>query len=632
MDMGTFTGKTLVFVFICAFIAVFLLLFGTSYALVGITVGTAAMVMLSKDLSVRPFANLGSLMAFMVLMGVGSFIASLDPFLGLAVNFVVVFSIVFLSMQDLRSPMHFPLLLFYATMVTMPITVGEMPDRLLILAVSAVFIVALNVAVNRNRYSGTSHRGVAEICREVARCAGERLAGREPSAEGLERLCTELNLSLYDRLKSNFFTTPRDRRVLDLVVSLMDLGNAVCGGRVSDEGMRGIVEVMETVVSHENGEIGASEVSGRVDRLLSDVPDMGHSAELALRDMCSGLRDLESGVEGEYGDGRIPPLRAMAWSLREEGRRDSARFTFAVRMALIFSLVAFAWDYWRWENAQWMLFTVIAVIVPYLEDSMTKSLMRVSGTLLGAFAFLVVVMASGGSLAVLIATALLVGYAYVLLEDERYDRRIFLYTVLVLVVVYMSSPATTHALDRVMFTLAGVFVAIVANRVVLPYKVSDENMELAARSMAIARERIRNIRDLVDGRADAEEEAGLSIISAGISKKMTANADREADDLAQRFRMRQDSLSMQCSSLYRAVPRMSDRCRGIVKGVMDLGRDAADPEPVDTSGLDAYETECVRRAERAMHTYRSNRRIMAEMVLAGYMKNVPVASIRAEYR
>ena len=168
MDGRTLRGKTVMFLVMCVFMAVFLALFGTNYAVVGVTVATAAMIMLSKDLSVRPLANLGSIMAFMVMMGVGAYIASLDPYLGLLVNFVVVFLIVFLSMQDLRSPMHFPLLLFYATMVTLPITLDQMPDRLLVLAVSAVFIVGLNVAVNRGSRSRTSHDGIVSMCGEMA--------------------------------------------------------------------------------------------------------------------------------------------------------------------------------------------------------------------------------------------------------------------------------------------------------------------------------------------------------------------------------------------------------------------------------------------------------------------------------
>ena len=190
MDGRTILGKTVTFLVICIFMAVFLLLFGTNYVLVGITVATAAMIMLAKDMSVRPLSNLTSIMVFMVMMGVGAYLASLHPYLGLIVNFVTVFCIVFLSMQDLKSPMHFPMLLIYATMVTLPITVDQMPDRLLILAVSSVFIVGLNVLVNYGSRRMSSHIGVERICSEIRRCADEAASGGTPDVNVLGDMCT----------------------------------------------------------------------------------------------------------------------------------------------------------------------------------------------------------------------------------------------------------------------------------------------------------------------------------------------------------------------------------------------------------------------------------------------------------
>ena len=629
MDGRTLGGKTLTFAVICVFMAVFLLLFGTRYALLGITVSSAAMLMLSKDLSSRPFSNLAILMVFMVFMGLGAFAASLDPFLGLAVNFAVVFVVVFVSMQDLRSPMHFPMLLFYASMVTLPVTLEEMPDRLLVLAVSAVFIVALNVMVNRGSRVSSSHRGVIAICDEISRCADEVLDGGEPSVADLGRLCTDMNRMMYDRLKGNFFTTPRDRRVLDLVVALMDVGRSVCRTERSEGVLRGMRPLMSIVSSHERGEVRASAVGSAVDALLASNPDAGRSTVIALREMARCLESLESGTEGEYGEGRLPTVRAVIRTLREEARRDSARFTFGVRMGLMFALVAFAWSYWGWQNAQWMLFTVVAAVVPYLEDSWRGSMLRLAHTLAGAVAFLALWAVAGYDPLLMLAVGLLAGYAYVVVGTDRYDTRLLFYTILVLVASSMVSPSETLAADRVLFTLAGVFVAVVANRVVLPYRISDENRELAARSLAIGLERIRNIRDMLDGRDDSEEEAGLAIISASVSQKMLINADRDSDPMLRRFMMRQDSLSMQCSSLYRSVPGMSEACRAKVREAMSEDLDSeVEMAEVDVSGLDPYEAECVRRAEAVMDAYRDNRDLMYDIVVSGFMRDRPVATMR----
>lgn len=629
MDGRTLLGKTVTFLVICVFMAVFVLLFGTNYVLVGITVATAAMIMLAKDMSVRPVSNLFSVMAFMVMMGVGAFLASIDPYLGLVMNFVTVFCIVFLSMQDLKSPTHFPMLLIYATMVTLPITVEQMPDRLLILAVSSIFIVGLNVLVNHGSRRRSSHRGVERICAEIRRCADEAAAGGSPDIDTLGEMCTEVNRGMYDRLKSHFFTTPRDRRVMDLVVSLMDLGRSVCQTERDPEALRGIVAVMRAVESHEQGLIDASEVSRTIDGFLSSSPAISHTSAIALRDIASELTELESGITGDYGSGRRPKINALIWSLREEARRDSARFTFSVRMALMFALTAFAWEYWAWDGAKILLFTVVAMVVPYLEDSRRMSAMRLSGTLLGVGVFILVAYLAAGNWMALGCVGLAAGYAYVLLDSGRYDRKMFFYTLLVMIVSLMTSPSDNMAEERVLFTLAGIFVAGVANRVVLPYRVSDENMELAVRSLAISRERIRNIRDVVDGREDAEEEAGLSVISASISQKMRLNADRSYDILARKFLIRQDSLSIQCSSLYRSARNMTPECREKVRDIMSVDPDSDVPVPeTDVTGLGPYDTDCVRRAEKIIQTYRSNREIMFDLIVAGFTSHGAVPSLR----
>ena len=300
-------------------------------------------------------------------------------------------------------------------------------------------------------------------------------------------------------------------------------------------------------------------------------------------------------------------------------------------MGLIFAMVAFAWEYWGWENAQVLLYTVIALIVPYVEDSWKMSVMRFSGTVLGVLVFAVAVIATGDNSIALTAVGVVAAYVYVLLDDGRYDRKMFLFTLLVMIVSSLTAdtPESGMVTDRVMFTAAGIMVATIANRVVLPYRVRDENVELSVRSVRISLERIHNIRDALDGRKDPEEEAGLTVLSASISQKMMLNADRESDPLARKFLMRQDSLSIQCSSLYKAIPQLSEDGKRAVADVMSDDPDSDSSRgAVETDGLGQFDMECVRRAEAVMATYRKNRRMMMDMIVEGYLKDGPVASLR----
>ena len=619
MDSKTIKGKTVVFAIIVAFVALFLFLFGTAYTLVAVTAGISAMIMLSKDLSVRPFANLTSLMCFMVAMGVGSYVASLNPYLGLLVNFGVVFGIVFLSMQDLKSPMHFPLLLAYAAMTALPVDVVMLPDRLAILAFSAVFIVALNVLVNRGSNTGTSHRAIASICREVRRCADSVLEGGSPDTTKLERLCSEANRVMYDRLKSYFFTTPKDRRILDLVVSLMDLGREICERERSPETLRGISDIMARIERLENGEATTDEVRTAIESFLDRSPDIGYGSTIALKDTMRELADLDapSNPQDDYNDWSMTDFQRLALSLKEDARTDSARFTFAVRMGLIFTLATFAWDLWGWDGAHVLLFTVVALLTPYLEDSRRMSFMRLSGTVMGAvfFTLFAITIGTTDPLALLIL-GLLAGYLYVILDTGRYDRRMFFYTILVLVVAALTSTSPGFVASRLVYTFAGILVALIANRVILPYRVSDEVVELSIRFLVITRQRIGNISKAVMGEDDVNMEASLSVLSVSISQKMRMAVERMGDDRADRFLIRQDSLSMQCASLHKAVKDMGAEGREAVRAIMSRDpNDGTQYPPMDVSRMSQYDSECVRRAEMVMFTYRENKDLTMELIV-----------------
>lgn len=115
------------------------------------------LVMLGKDLSVHPEINLGGMVLFTLLMRVGAYISVWcgNAFVGAAVNFFVVFSICFFTTQDLRSPMHFPFLLGYVFMRSVPVSAEDLPVCILALVVGSVLIMILNVAINRNRQSRT---------------------------------------------------------------------------------------------------------------------------------------------------------------------------------------------------------------------------------------------------------------------------------------------------------------------------------------------------------------------------------------------------------------------------------------------------------------------------------------------
>ena len=194
MNLKTLAGKTVFFALIVLFVMGFSELFGQENSLTGVVVVVLALMMLGQDLSVRPMMNLAGLVAFTLLMGLGAYasVACSNAFVGAVLNLSVVFLLCYMTTQDLRSPMHFPFLLGYAFMLSVPVSAEDLPVRVLALVVGSVFIVLLNVLINRNRHSKTCHGGIIAICREVSGCCRGMLDDGQASSDNLDAVCMRL--------------------------------------------------------------------------------------------------------------------------------------------------------------------------------------------------------------------------------------------------------------------------------------------------------------------------------------------------------------------------------------------------------------------------------------------------------
>ena len=559
MNLKTLAGKTVFFALIVLFVMGFSELFGQENSLTGVVVVVLALMMLGQDLSVRPMMNLAGLVAFTLMMGLGAYasVACGNAFVGAVLNFSVVFLLCYMTTQDLRSPMHFPFLLGYAFMLSVPVSAEDLPVRVLALVVGSVFIVVLNILINRNRHSKTCHGGIIAICREVSGCCMDMLDG-QASSEGLDAVCMRLRGSMYDRLRRSFFTTPGDSTVLSLVSALHMAGRSVCRGGHDADVLKDLASLMDTVSAHENGSKEVSDVVDAANVFLDRHPDADDVLRASVVDLRDGLSSLASDDgHAAHRDVHLQ-MRAMA---RETVRRDSARFTFAVRMSVVFTLFAFVWQYWDLENAKWLLFTTVALVLPYVDGAWRKSAMRLTGTLAGIAAFAVVLVVTGGELGLLTAALMLANYVYTVLDPKRYDVMMVFITFSALVAASMSAPADDAVLERIAFILLGVVVATAANYLLLPYKLEDENASLGGRYLALNDSMLDHARSTLEGRRDADGETVTGLTAAGVSAKLHINSETWQDADADLFLSLQDGVSSQCAMLCRGAVRLTDEGR-----------------------------------------------------------------------
>lgn len=603
MDARTIASKSVFFILICLFVMAYSLVFGQENSMTSVIVIVLALMMLGKDLSVRPAMNLGGMVLFTLLMGVGAYISVWcgNAFVGAAVNFFVVFTMCFFTTQDLRSPMHFPFLLGYAFLLSVPVSAEDLPVRILALVVGSVLIVTLNVAINRNRHSRTCHTGIASVCDEVAVYCMKALEGSSPSSQNLDSGCFTVRASMYDRFRASFFTTPGDRTVLDIVSSLQMAGRSVCEGRADERTLEGLAAFMETVARHERGSTDIDDVRNEASAFLIRNPDADDCLRASVIAVSESLGELAEGSPQQRTNVH-DRIRSLCDG---EAFADSSRFTFAVRMSIVFTVWAFAWQYWDLDNAKWLLFTTIALVVPYVDGAWRKSAMRLSGTLMGIAVFAVVLVLVGGDIGLLSVALVVANYVYTVLSPKRYDVMMIFITFSALIAASMSSLADEAVTERILFILLGVVSAVLANYLILPYRIRDENTALGGRYLRLTDRMMEAVRHSVNGTRSSDVVEALA--TAGVSAKLHMNLEIEQDGRLGAMLSCLDGVASQCTMLNRMSAGLWESGRGCAERILDGS------EKHGFEGLTDEDRQFISELSSTMEMRRRSRNLFADM-------------------
>ena len=156
--VSTIISKTLIFVFVVLLIGVFKSIFGAENSLVGVTSVVLMLALLQQDLTRSPLKYLSKLILFNVVLGGATFVANQNVWLALVINFSIMCFIGYTFSYELRTSLNMLFGLHYILMLTNPVSIEQLPMRLLSLVFAAFMIMAAQFLVNKNKLTKSSDR------------------------------------------------------------------------------------------------------------------------------------------------------------------------------------------------------------------------------------------------------------------------------------------------------------------------------------------------------------------------------------------------------------------------------------------------------------------------------------------
>ena len=182
----------------------------------------------------------------MVLGIIASFLNNPLTIFGCILTFVVVFATTFTSYNLFGTHVYLPYLMIYFMMVGIPVSVEMLPMRLLSLVFGAVFIVGLNMAINRKKDYKLSKATIDMLISELDKAIDLKLDGKDVFSDNF-RTINGFYLSIFNRSEYKYFPSEIHKSVLNVVKSFQYIGKIISEHDLSNKELLYIRSVLSQI-------------------------------------------------------------------------------------------------------------------------------------------------------------------------------------------------------------------------------------------------------------------------------------------------------------------------------------------------------------------------------------------------
>ncbi len=521
-------SKTIIFLSIIIFIVIFKSIFGDENTLVGVTTITAALMLLDRDLTLSPVKNLLRLLGINLLIGIGASLASSNMYLGILLNFTILFFISYLFSSNLRSPIYLPFSLQYLFILSTPVTADKLPVRLLSLAVGAIVIMLAQIIVNKNKLNKSGNKLLHNVC--------DLIANKIHDIENINDIETnkmihdsidKFRIMVYDKREHNYYLTYEGRLKLNLSISLESI-NASLDKSSIDLIDKDILKTLERLIIDVKSVLDneSCHSSKYIENLLKVCENKNINDLLNLQILNSMLLlsdTLENLIKLDVKHFNMVNISSKFINIFEDSSiksflfdRKSLKFCYGIRIGITISIGAFIVDYFNLSEGRWILFTILSVTTPIYETSHSKTKDRLFATIIGSICIVVLfsIFQDPTSRTIII---MLAGYLNGYFSNYKYS------TIFVTISAIGSAAiaGNVHELsfNRILYVVIGAIIAILSNKYIFPYRLNDSIKQLDNLYHSNIIKMLKEVENLVQGNKIPTIMKNLVVLTSLIDSK-----------------------------------------------------------------------------------------------------------------
>ena len=552
MNKKVFMANNIIFIISVIFVYMSIVYLGRDNLMVGITGIFLLIAIINKDFSrnpLRAILKISFLTAFIAFM---PYLVNLNIYSGLIINFLAVFTIIYVVVYTLNKTIYFPFLFGYTLLLTTNVGGRDLCKRIIALVIIGIVAVIFQIVFSKITFKkNEKNKMLIEIIETFLKNINDLKVGNFnfKNKEKLKELSTYWSRDILEKRNNSFYLKDNENIKLNLIAAIEKLDRVLEEISQMLENNKEYIKFIEDLgVCLENlklflqTETRVVNLSLSIKKLNNDyesikIKDIKIYEAIEALNIIDGLTSelLEIGkkdyIEIKFGMKEIKEIKNLLWA---DFNKNSVRFIFAFRTAILISVSYFVIECLHLELGKWMMFTIASVSQPYNDTVWGRAKGRIFGTLVGVIIYLPLsyIVTSVEYRIIIIAIAV-----YFMISFKKYSYGMSMLTVLFLGVVTINIPNIfSFAEDRVLFVALGVVIVLLGNRFILPYSLKKETIILIDKYYNCCTEILDKTLLLYKKSGVREEIRNLIIIAKGIENKILLNNTDIDSDTIREFR------------------------------------------------------------------------------------------------
>ncbi len=474
-------------------------IFGVENTVIGLIIAMASYAFLRLDLTSYPIYKSMIFLILNLFLAISAYISAINPFVGLIINFLILFTVSFIYTTEFKNVISYIFLLLYVYMLEYPISLDELPRRLVAMGVGVFIIIGIHILFNRRNFKKNSNsiiiRSIRNIQKEICHIINKSYMEKENIY--IDSELRKLLILIEGRNNNKFIENNKDDIYFNIVLILERINSIINKvGKVNNKS-KDVIDYLNSL-NHDLENITLF-LERKVDCINEEKDGLNKSStinnwtkkEYAFLGECTELiRLLEKNINNlyEYNKKKSRKRIKVKFNLKEllignsSLKMKNLRVAYSLKLAIAVSLIMFIVDLFKIPQGRWIVTSVYVVIQPYEEETLTKAIKRFKGTIIGVIIY-ISIFTFFPHIIPLELLLLILMFLYFVQKD--YEKKVVCTALMALSFGLSRSTVGYLAFYRFLFVIIGIVIALGINKLIFPQSIKNSIYDLKERYLEL---------------------------------------------------------------------------------------------------------------------------------------------------